>query len=632
MYYRCSVSRIALTLGRSASSLDRARRVLLGRDGSRRRPALVRRSSAPTARALRSARRGRLAAALLGLLATPRGVTRSSWRSLAVRRRGARSRERRATRRSRSAGASERSSSPARGRHAWSELGEATRLASDSLGSSATGTAWSRRQVIRHVAGVGRARDRASRRSEDVARAEVDARRFAGRSSSLERLRRSRRARVGASTSSGSAEDARGDRAGARLIRCAVSDQRPVHTRSSRELTPLRLIASHRGQVPARRRSGRAPRSAGSSSRAAAASGDASRLPAVRILLVSQMYPGPDRPGPRRVRARSSSARSATAGTRSSSRCSTRARAGSGASSSSRRNGARGGSARRRLRALPRPVGPDRGSRSRAPLVVTAHGRDVRNVGAIPGIAPLTRRVVRRAAAVIAVSDYLRRELETKVPEARGKTVVIDSRRRPRAVPAPSRRPPGGGRRFLCRRRARRERKNVVRLADAFATARRGHADLRRRRAAARAARRPPGVAVVGRRPARRGAGAVAGRRRLPAEPDRAVRPGAPRGDGVRALGRRDADRRPARVRPARGRASSSTRSTWMRSPMGCAKPRRCRARTRPRARLRRPTTFGSRPSGSRPCWSGSPGADQKTDENRCRRRSRHQCPKRSAS
>src|SRR5213079_2901623 len=62
-----------------------------------------------------------------------------------------------------------------------------------------------------------------------------------------------------------------------------------------------------------------------------------------------------------------------------------------------------------------------------APLVVTAHGRDVRNVGAVPGIAALTRRVARRAAALIAVSDYLRRELEAKVPEARGKTEVIDS-------------------------------------------------------------------------------------------------------------------------------------------------------------------------------------------------------------
>src|SRR3954469_14345239 len=62
-----------------------------------------------------------------------------------------------------------------------------------------------------------------------------------------------------------------------------------------------------------------------------------------------------------------------------------------------------------------------------APLVVTAHGRDVRNVGAIPGIAALTRRVVRRASTVIAVSDYLRHELEEKLPEARGKTEVVDS-------------------------------------------------------------------------------------------------------------------------------------------------------------------------------------------------------------
>jgi glycosyltransferase involved in cell wall biosynthesis len=62
-----------------------------------------------------------------------------------------------------------------------------------------------------------------------------------------------------------------------------------------------------------------------------------------------------------------------------------------------------------------------------APLVVTAHGRDVRNVGWLPGIAAATRLVVRRAAAVVAVSEYLRRELETKVPEARGKTEVVSS-------------------------------------------------------------------------------------------------------------------------------------------------------------------------------------------------------------
>src|SRR5204862_5254979 len=62
-----------------------------------------------------------------------------------------------------------------------------------------------------------------------------------------------------------------------------------------------------------------------------------------------------------------------------------------------------------------------------APLVVTAHGRDVRNVGAYPGVAAATRRVVRRAASVIAVSDYLRRELETKIRQAPGKTNVVDS-------------------------------------------------------------------------------------------------------------------------------------------------------------------------------------------------------------
>jgi glycosyltransferase involved in cell wall biosynthesis len=103
---------------------------------------------------------------------------------------------------------------------------------------------------------------------------------------------------------------------------------------------------------------------------------------------------------------------------------------------------------------------------SDAPLVVTAHGADVRNVGAVPGVAALTRRVVRRAATVIAVSDYLRRELEAKIPDARGKTEVIDSgvdleRFRPQA-------PPAGPTAFLCVGSLT-ERKNVLRLASAFA-------------------------------------------------------------------------------------------------------------------------------------------------------------------
>jgi glycosyltransferase involved in cell wall biosynthesis len=107
----------------------------------------------------------------------------------------------------------------------------------------------------------------------------------------------------------------------------------------------------------------------------------------------------------------------------------------------------------------------------RAPLVVTAHGRDVRNVGWLPGIGTATRLVVRRAAAVIAVSDYLRRELETKVPEARGKTEVVDSGvdlDRFAVTPAPE-----GGPRFLCIASLI-QRKNVLRLADAFARVGRG--------------------------------------------------------------------------------------------------------------------------------------------------------------
>jgi len=102
----------------------------------------------------------------------------------------------------------------------------------------------------------------------------------------------------------------------------------------------------------------------------------------------------------------------------------------------------------------------------RAPLVVTAHGRDVRNIGAVPGIRAATRLVLRRAATVICVSDYLRRELETKLPEARGKTEVVSSgvdRERFSVHPAPDWPP-----RFLCVGSLE-ERKNVVRLADAFA-------------------------------------------------------------------------------------------------------------------------------------------------------------------
>jgi glycosyltransferase involved in cell wall biosynthesis len=102
-----------------------------------------------------------------------------------------------------------------------------------------------------------------------------------------------------------------------------------------------------------------------------------------------------------------------------------------------------------------------------APLVVTAHGRDVRNVGSVPGVAALTRRVVRRASTVIAVSDYLRRELELKIADARGKTEVVNSGvdlGRFEVLPSAN----GDGPAFVCIGSLT-ERKNVVRLADAFA-------------------------------------------------------------------------------------------------------------------------------------------------------------------
>jgi glycosyltransferase involved in cell wall biosynthesis len=114
------------------------------------------------------------------------------------------------------------------------------------------------------------------------------------------------------------------------------------------------------------------------------------------------------------------------------------------------------------------PAGLIAGLASRAPLVVTAHGQDVRNVGAIPGVAAATVRVVRRATVVIAVSDYLRRELERRIPDANGKTEVIDcgvDLERFRLQPARER--VGGGPAFLCLGGLI-ERKNVVRLARAF--------------------------------------------------------------------------------------------------------------------------------------------------------------------
>jgi glycosyltransferase involved in cell wall biosynthesis len=120
------------------------------------------------------------------------------------------------------------------------------------------------------------------------------------------------------------------------------------------------------------------------------------------------------------------------------------------------------------------PAGLAAALATRAPLVVTAHGQDVANIGAIPGGRAATRFVVRRAASVIAVSGWLQEGLEEAVPEARGKTEVVDcgvdvERFAPRDA-EPARESvgwDGAGTHFLCLGGLT-ERKNVLRLARAF--------------------------------------------------------------------------------------------------------------------------------------------------------------------
>ena len=168
----------------------------------------------------------------------------------------------------------------------------------------------------------------------------------------------------------------------------------------------------------------------------------------------------------------------------------------------------------------------------RAPLVVTAHGRDVRNIGELRGVERLTRMAVRRASAIIAVSDYLRGELLTKLPEAggarsRSSTAGVDLERfAPRDAAAARRQLGWEGEApfFLCVGTLD-ERKNVVRLAEAFARLGRGSLAFvgdgpLRERAGGDPGPAPgrPASARGGRRLGRRV------RRALPAEPRRAVR------------------------------------------------------------------------------------------------------------
>jgi glycosyltransferase involved in cell wall biosynthesis len=101
-----------------------------------------------------------------------------------------------------------------------------------------------------------------------------------------------------------------------------------------------------------------------------------------------------------------------------------------------------------------------------APLVVTAHGQDVANLTQHPFVRGPSRLVVRGASAIVAVSDWLRAELERSLPAAVGKTHVVSCGvDLERFGPLPREEGPRPA--FLCVGSLI-ARKNVVRLADAF--------------------------------------------------------------------------------------------------------------------------------------------------------------------
>jgi glycosyltransferase involved in cell wall biosynthesis len=111
-----------------------------------------------------------------------------------------------------------------------------------------------------------------------------------------------------------------------------------------------------------------------------------------------------------------------------------------------------------------------------------AHGQDVANIGHLTGAASGTRAVLRRASAVIANSRWLGDRLNGLIPSVAGDLEVIDcgidlSAFTPRSV-ADARRElglTGNDPAFVCVGSLI-ERKNVLRLADAFE--RLGHGEL----------------------------------------------------------------------------------------------------------------------------------------------------------
>jgi glycosyltransferase involved in cell wall biosynthesis len=114
------------------------------------------------------------------------------------------------------------------------------------------------------------------------------------------------------------------------------------------------------------------------------------------------------------------------------------------------------------------------------PLVVMAHGQDVANLGRIPGVKAATRWVLRRSSTVIANSRWLAERLSEQIPAAQPKLAIVDcgvDLEEFAPLPAAEARRElgwdGEGPALLCVGSLI-ERKNVVRLGDAFASLDRG--------------------------------------------------------------------------------------------------------------------------------------------------------------
>ncbi len=144
---------------------------------------------------------------------------------------------------------------------------------------------------------------------------------------------------------------------------------------------------------------------------------------------------------------------------------------------------------------------------SRAPLVVMAHGQDVANLGEIRGALPATRAVISRARAVISNSRWLADRLVERVPSAAEKIEIANCGVDLEAFEPQSAREArtrlgwdGEGPAFLCLGSLI-ERKNVVRLADAFERLGRGRLAFVGDGPLRGAVEERPGVRVTGRIP-----------------------------------------------------------------------------------------------------------------------------------